>query len=176
MKVEIKIPQGVTVTQSKGEFTVVGKKGTNKRLFRTSNVKKSVDADKIVLETINDRKRVVAEALAIQAHLENMLSGVNSKYNYKMRIVYSHFPITVALKGKEVHVTNFVGEKKPRITKVPDNVEVAIKGKEVIVSSIDKESAGIIAGLIEKSAFVKNRDRRVYQDGVYIIEKGVQNE
>jgi ribosomal protein L6P/L9E len=45
-----------------------------------------------------------------------------------------------------------------------------------LLVSVDKEAAGTVAGLMEKISVVKNRDRRTYQDGIYIIEKGVQDE
>jgi len=69
-----------------------------------------------------------------------------------------------------------LGEKNPRTIEILDNVEVNIKGKDVIVTSVDKEKAGIVAGMIENNAKVLNKDRRTFQDGVYIVSKGVQNE
>jgi large subunit ribosomal protein L6 len=42
---------------------------------------------------------------------------------------------------------------------------------EVTVSGTDKELVGQTAANIEKCATVKNRDRRVFQDGIYLINK-----
>jgi large subunit ribosomal protein L6 len=42
---------------------------------------------------------------------------------------------------------------------------------EVTVTGIDKESVGQTAANIERSTTVKNRDRRVFQDGIYLIHK-----
>ena len=53
-----------------------------------------------------------------------------------------------------------------------NGVEVKIQNKtEVIVSGIDKEAVGQTAANIERSTTVKKRDRRVFQDGIYLIEK-----
>ena len=42
---------------------------------------------------------------------------------------------------------------------------------EVTVTGIDKENVGQTAANIERCAVVKNRDRRVFQDGIYLLNK-----
>ncbi|MGB1098957.1 MAG: 50S ribosomal protein L6, partial [Poseidonia sp.] len=52
------------------------------------------------------------------------------------------------------------------------NVDVKVSNKvEVTVSGIDKEAVGQTAANIERCTTVKKRDRRVFQDGIYLLNK-----
>jgi len=175
-ELELEIPQGVTCEINNKEIVVSGKNGTVKKHITTNAVDVVMEGSKLKFNMINDRKKIKSESNTIYAIIKNMIAGVQKKYTYKLAVVYSHFPMSLAVKGKEFHINNFSGEKKVKVIAIPDCVEVIVKGKEVLVKSADKAEAGRIAGLIEKSAVVKNRDRRIYQDGIYITEKGVQNE
>jgi len=176
MKLELEVPKGITVTVTNNIVNVKGSKGTVEKEFKSKVITLKQDSGKIILESKNDRKRVLAILNTTKSIIANMFSGVDKKYTYTLRGVYSHFPITLAIKGKNFVITNYLGEKNPRTIEIPENVEVVIKGKDVVVTSVDKEKAGIIAGLIENNAKVLNRDRRIFQDGVYIISKGVQDD
>lgn len=176
MKFEINIPQGITVTKKENLVVVKGKLGELQKEFKSKLINITINSNKIDLESINDRSKTLAILNTIKSIIDNMISGVNKKYVYTLRGVYSHFPLTLAVKGKTFVINNYLGEKKSRVIDIPDNVEVSVKGKDVIIKSIDKNLAGTVAGLIENSAKPKNRDRRIFQDGVYIITKGVQDE
>ena len=104
--------------------------------------------------------------------MNNMIKGVTEGFTYTLKALYSHFPMTLAVKGNELVVNNYFGERVPRSAKILNGVEVKVQNKtEVIVSGIDKEAVGQTAANIERSTTVKKRDRRVFQDGIYLIEK-----
>ena len=65
-----------------------------------------------------------------------------------------------------------MGEKKPRVAKILDGVSVEIKGDLILVKGIDKEKVGQTVANIELATRVKNRDVRVFQDGIYRISRG----
>ena len=43
---------------------------------------------------------------------------------------------------------------------------------DVVVKGADREKVGQTAANIERACRIKKRDRRVFQDGVYIVSKG----
>ena len=54
------------------------------------------------------------------ACLQNLITGVTKGYEYKMRLVYAHFPININIEdgGKIIEIRNFLGEKRVRIVKM----------------------------------------------------------
>lgn len=107
----------------------------------------------------------------IRAHINNMIKGVTEGFTYKLKIRYAHFPMKVSVKGNEVIIENFLGEKHPRRARIMEGVTVKISGEDVIVTGIDKEKVGQTAANIEQATRIKGRDPRVFQDGIYIVEK-----
>ena len=110
------------------------------------------------------------------AHLRNMVKGLEEGFEYKLRAVYSHFPMTLKVEGNRMKINNLFGEKVPRVAKLPwspSEVEVKVENKtEVTVKGSDREKVGQTAANIERACRIRNRDRRVFQDGIYITSKG----
>jgi len=73
--------------------------------------------------------------------------------------------------GGQFVIKNFLGEKVPRIVKLRSGVTVKIDGDKVFIESPDKELAGQTAADIEQATRITGRDLRIFQDGIYIIEK-----
>jgi len=88
-----------------------------------------------------------------------------------MEVHYAHFPMQVDVDGDEVVIENFLGEKAPRRTPVRGDTEVEIDGEEITLRGSDKEAVGQTAADIEQLTKVTDKDNRVFQDGVYIVEK-----
>lgn len=107
------------------------------------------------------------------AHINNMVKGVKYGFTYHMRVVYSHFPIKLEVRGNELLIHNFMGEKLPRKARIMEGVKVEVKGKDVYLHGINIEVVGQTAANIEAATKVKDRDPRVFQDGVYIVGRRV---
>ena len=135
------------------------------------NIKISKEDDMIVLESQFPKKRDKAMLGTIKSHIDNMIIGLTEGFTYKMKIVYAHFPMTVKANGGKVTIENFLGERHPRTAKILGDTKVQIKGDEVIVSGINKEEVGQTMANIEQATKIKGRDPRVFQDGIYLVEK-----
>jgi len=106
------------------------------------------------------------------AHLKNMFRGVTYGHIYKLKICSGHFPMSVAVKDNLFEVKNFIGETIPRQLEFDSkNVSVKIEGTEIIVEGVDKELTGQTAASIEKLTKRLGFDNRIFQDGIYLIEK-----
>ena len=79
--------------------------------------------------------------------------------------------MTVAVSGDEFTIQNFLGEKVPRKLKIKEGAEVKVEGEEISVEGVDKEIISQTAASIEQLTRISNRDRRIFQDGCYIIMK-----
>jgi large subunit ribosomal protein L6 len=100
-----------------------------------------------------------------------MLYGVTEGWEYKMEVYYAHFPMQVNVQGDEVVIENFLGEKSPRHAKIRGDTDVQIDGEELVLTGPNKEDVGQTAADIEQLTRVKDKDTRVFQDGVYITQK-----
>lgn len=169
---KIDAPQGVSFTFKDGILTVKGPRGELKREFIDDRVHMRQDGNTIYIECELPRKREVALAGTWNAHVRNMLKGVTEGYEYRLKIVYAHFPIKVNVKGKEVLIENFLGEKRPRRAEIFGNCKVEVKNDTVIVTGINIEEVGQTAANIERATRIKDYDPRVFQDGIYIVSKG----
>ena len=88
-----------------------------------------------------------------------------------MKVVFSHFPITVKADEKQVLIENFQGERAPRVTKIWGDTKVIPKGDDVIITGHVLTDVTQTAAEIENNSRVKNKDHRVFLDGIYKFEK-----
>lgn len=176
MEKEIEIPEGVTVETEGMKVTVKGKKGeitrdfSDPRFIGLLTIEKN---DKLIVKPANTKRKTKSIAGTIQGHINNMMIGVTSGFEYKMKIMYTHFPMTVEVKDGNILVKNFLGEKGVRKANVVGDTEVKATKDSVILSGVSKEEVSQTAANIEMACKIGKRDRRVFQDGIYIEEKGV---
>merc|ERR1712193_501955 len=132
---------------------------------------------KIVVEKWFGIKRELAAVRTVCSHIQNMFTGVMKGYRYKMRAVYAHFPINIAITEQNtvVDVRNFLGEKFTRTVKMLPGVTCVsstAQKDELIPEGNDLELVSRSAALIQQSTTVKNKDIRKFLDGIYVSEKG----
>jgi large subunit ribosomal protein L6 len=168
---EIEIPEGVEVSINDSLISVKGSEGENTRDFNTKKINFEKKENKIMLEAKLATKKEKKIMNSIWAHIKNMIKGVQEKFEYQLKICFSHFPMTVDIQGQEAIIKNFLGEKIPRKSKIPKGVEVKIDGQIITVTSSDKEFAGQAAANFEKATKIKKRDKRVFQDGIFMTSK-----
>ncbi len=171
IKDEIQIPEKVNVTVQGGIVKVKGPQGEITKELHHPRVKLEVKGKQVVVSCEFPRKREKALAGTYGAHVRNMLRGATDGFEYKMKIVYAHFPIKTAVKGNVFVIENFLGEKFPRKTKILGATKVEVKGDQVLLKGPNVEDVGQTAANIERATKIKGFDPRVFQDGIYIIEK-----
>ena len=172
----IALPEGASASID-GDVVTISKDGQSlSREFRHHKVE--VRTDEGALEVFINLPRRSDKALAgtWAAHLRNMVRGVDEGVEYRLKAVFSHFPMSLKVDGKQFMINNLFGEKVPRVAALPwspAEVEVRVENKtDVVVKGADREKVGQTAANIESACKIKKRDRRVFQDGIYIVSKG----
>lgn len=167
------IPDGVDVQVDGDTVTVSAGDETVERTLAHPDVEIRVDDGTVVVSTDRAKRDVKAVVGTFAAHIENMIEGVSSGYEYTMEGFYQHFPMDLAVEGDEFVISNFIGERSPRRISIPEGVDVQVDGEDVVVRGADKEKVGQTAASIEQACHRGNRDPRKFQDGVYITERKV---
>jgi large subunit ribosomal protein L6 len=167
----VSIPDGVTAELEASVLKVRGQKGQLERSLRFPQIGAFIEDGDLVISTDSDRKNVVAMVGTFAAHANNMFIGVSQGFEYRMKVVYSHFPIQLKLHGKTIEINNFLGEKKARYARIEDGVMAKVGNDEVVLTGIDKELLGITSANIEHATKIRKRDPRIFQDGIYIVQK-----
>ena len=168
---EVQIPENVKVSFKKNMLNVEGPLGKTYKNFKKIPVDIHVNDNIISLNAIGTRNSSFAIMNTARSIIKNILEGVIEGYTIKMKIVFSHFPINVKVEGKEVLVENFQGERAPRITKIWGETKVLPKGDDVIITGHVLTDVSQTAAEIENKSRVKNKDHRVFLDGIYKFEK-----
>lgn len=166
---EFKIPENVKIEVDDKTVKISGEKGQDKRNFSEREIKIEIKDNKLVVSSESERRKVKALTGTIISHIKNMVTGVTKGFAYRMRVVYSHFPVTVKVEGKNVLIQNFLGERSPRIAKIVGDVQVKVEGSDLIISGIRLEDVGQTASNIEQTTRIVGYDRRKFLDGIYIV-------
>lgn len=168
----VEVPENVEVRVEGRVVEVIGEKGRLIRDFSHAPVSIRLEGNEVRVEALWPRKREAALVGTICSHIKNMIIGVTEGFTYRLKIVYSHFPISVKVTGDKILIENFIGEKSPRVTKIVGDVKVKVEGEDIIVQGMNIEDVGQTAANIELATKVKKKDPRVFLDGIYIYEKG----
>jgi len=171
IKRELEIPEGITTTIEKDVLTI--KKGEDeiKQSIDLSQTKIEIAGNKINLETKHTNKTSKKQTLTTLSLIKNIIKGLEEGHTYKLKICEGHFPMTVTVKGSNLEIKNFVGERKPRIVPIYPEVTVTVNAQEITVTGKNKELTGEQAAKIEQVTRRRNFDKRKFQEGIYITEK-----
>ena len=167
----IRIPEGVEIDAKGHTVTVKANGEDHVREFKSHRLNIETKDNSIILTGSPVNKQTSALLMTVIAHIKNMITGLKLGYNYKMKVTYSHFPMTVEVKEKIVQINNFLGEKFPRKANIVGNTKVAVKGQEVNLTGRKIEDVSQTAANIEQATKVRGKDIRRYTDGIFIVEK-----
>jgi len=167
----IEIPDNVEVKVEGRVVTVKGEKGTLTRNFSEAPVLIQREDKTIKVQANWPRKKETALVGTVSSHIQNMIVGVSKGFTYKLKIVFSHFPISVKVKENVVSIENFTGERSPRFVRITGDANVSVKEDDIIVQGVNLEDVSQTAAKIEGATKVKSKDPRVFLDGIFIYEK-----
>lgn len=171
---EVEIPKGMQASLEGQTLKVKGPKGETEKKFSNKDVDITIEKDNVLLKTKNRKKKVKSAVYTMSSLVSNLFKGVEKGYKYELEIVYSHFPMNVAVKDNRIQINNFLGRKQPNYSILVGSTKAEIKGNHITLTGINKEHVGQSAANLEKATRVTGKDRRVYQDGIYIIKKNAE--
>jgi len=167
----IDIPEGVSCEIEGNSLTC---KKENLEVTKTIQISSSVvkiDGNQIQIVSEKANKKIKSYMKTFAAHIRNLFKGLNENFVYELEICHVHFPMTVKVEGDKLSISNYLGEKEKRFAKILPDVKVDVKGNKITVSSHNLENAGQTAANIEKASKITNKDRRVFQDGIFMTNK-----
>ncbi|GFZ44230.1 60S ribosomal protein L9-A [Saitozyma sp. JCM 24511] len=173
------IPEGVTVALKARTITVTGPRGTLTKNVRhiqmDMQIVKTAKQSKVVFTIWHGARKHVACLRTVKSLVENMITGVTKGFQYKMRLVYAHFPINAIPNddGSSLQIRNFLGEKIVRDCAMLEGTKVSLSDvkDEIILEGNDIEKVSQSAASITDKTRVKDKDIRKFLDGVYISER-----
>ncbi len=167
----VEVPEKVKVQVEGRVVTVEGEKGTLVRNFSHAPVSVQLVGNEVKVQANWPRKKEEALVKTVCSHIHNMITGVTKGFTCKMKIAFSHFPISVKIQGKKVLIENFIGERSARTAKIMGDVRVTPKGDDVIVQGINIEEVSQTAANIQNATKIKSKDPRKFLDGIYVQER-----
>ena len=91
----IQVPDDITLSVEGKKVTVKGAKGSLTRDFSYATIEIESQEKTVRVLAKWPRKKETALVGTLFSHINNMITGVTKGYTYKLKIVFSHFPITV---------------------------------------------------------------------------------
>lgn len=172
----VEIPEGVEGMLDGRVITIKGEKGELVRDFSHAPIQIQLEGKTVTVQASWPRKKEAALVGTVRSHIQNMIKGVTAGFTYKLKIVFSHFPITVKIQEKTLTIQNFTGERNPRKAKIMGDTKVTVKGDDIIVQGINLEDVSQTAANIQNATKIRRKDPRVFLDGIYVYEKneGIQ--
>lgn len=171
IELEIKLPDKVEAKKEGTVLIIKGPKGECKRVIAEPLLSLSIKDSAVLLSTSESTKAEKKRIYAYEEHIKNMVIGVTHGHSYQLKICAGHFPVTVSVANSQLIIKNFLGEKFPRTLKLKAGATVKVEGDKIDVTSPDKEIAGTTASDIETLTRRPGFDTRIFQDGIYIINK-----
>lgn len=140
---------------------------------------------KLDLKLLNNGKTVRAEKWfgnrsslpslrTVISHIKNMFKGVTKGFKYHMKVVFSHFPITIALENNVIEIRNYIGEKRVRYVPLPATVTMERPKDakdEVVFSGNDIDEVSKVCAGMHQATRVCDKDIRKFLDGIYVSNK-----
>jgi large subunit ribosomal protein L6 len=169
----VDVPKGVTFTVHGRRLHAKGPLGTIERPFPSDALELRAGSGHvtITLRLPAHRKRSQALLRTWAAHVQNLAGSLTLGVEARLKIVAAHFPMKVQVRENHILIENFLGEKHPRSSDLLPGTSARVDGDFVILSGYDVEQVGQSAANIERASRIRDYDPRVFQDGIYLVER-----
>ncbi|KAJ3442082.1 60S ribosomal protein L9-RELATED [Anaeramoeba flamelloides] len=174
----VKVPENVEITVKARIVIVKGPRGTLKKNFKHTKLHLESNKEKkeVTVTLWLAKRKQVCGVRTIVAHIQNMINGVTKGYRYRMKLAYNHFPINLNIpeNGSFIEIRNFLGEKIERKVRMLEGVKVFRSEKtkdEIYLEGNDVTLVSLCCAQIHQICNVRNKDIRMFLDGIYVSEK-----
>merc|ERR1712217_128841 len=175
----IPIPSKVNIVIDARAITIKGPRGELKRDFGHKPmdmylVQKGLKKD-LKIDVHFSNKRDLACMNTVSSHLANMITGVTEGFRYRLREYHKKFVTKLIIEnhGKTLMIQNFIGERRIRKINMLEGVlceQVDSKeDREIFLTGNNKEDVSRSAALVCQACRVKNKDGRIFLDGMYVV-------
>jgi large subunit ribosomal protein L6 len=168
---EVEIPEKVTVKFADGILEVSGPKGNVRKDFERIPVNLSIEDKKITVKPYGKRKKDLAITNTCRSIIRNMITGVLDGYTYRLKVVFAHFPISIKIKGKQISIENFFGERSPRVIDIIGDCKVSVEDEDLVIKGASLEDVSQTSANVELGTKIKDKDARVFLDGLYVYSR-----
>ena len=169
----VEVPKGVSFTVADRQLRAKGPLGSIVRPFPSDALEltSSKGVATLTLRLPSHRKRSQALLKTWAAHLRNLAGSLTLGVEARLKVVAAHFPMKVQVRENHILIENFLGEKHPRSSDLTPGTSAKVEGDLVILSGYDVEQVGQSAANIERTIRIRDYDPRVFQDGIYLVER-----
>jgi len=179
---EVEIPAGVTVSVKNRVVTVTAKDSKGKvreltRDFRHVQMDMLVVANKFRVELWWGNRKAVACCKTVVSTVRNLIRGVTTGYEYRLRAAYSHFPVTTTTTKEGLfEIRNYLGERAVRRVPIPAGLKLTLDTgtkDEVAVEGDDVNTVAQFAADVQQACRPRKKDIRKFLDGIYVSKRGL---
>ncbi len=169
----VEVPKGVSFVLHGRRLVAKGPLGSVERPFPSDALHLTTEKGvaTLALRIPAHRKRSQALLKTWAAHLRNLSGSLTLGVEARLKVVAAHFPMKVQVKENHILIENFLGEKHPRSSDLVPGTTARVDGEFVIISGHDIEQVGQSAANIERASHIREYDPRVFQDGIYLVER-----
>lgn len=179
----LSIPEGIACEKVGKTISCTKDSQTLTRAIPSTEIKVSFNSNEMTIACEKGNKIQRAQIMSLVAHMKNIFAGLQKNFTCILEACNVHFPMTAKIEKDIFIVNNFLGEKVQRKAKIVEGTKIEIKEQKsptnpftLTISGASREAVGQTAANIEYATKVRNRDRRIFQDGIYIVEKSRRSE
>ena len=169
----VDVPKGVTFSVEGRRLRAKGPLGSVERPFPSDAIdfQQASGLVTLTLRIPSHRKRAQSLLKTWAAHVRNLAGSLTMGVEARLKVVAAHFPMKVSVRGEELVIENFLGEKYPRSARLVPGTVAHVEGDIVTLSGTDIEQVGQSGANIERATRIRDYDPRVFQDGIYLTER-----